>query len=444
MRDYAKHVMLSALMLVALTGAAVAGPFEDGLAAAKGGDYATALRLWRPLADQGDANAQYNLGLTYEKGWGVQQNYMEALRWYRRAANQGNATAQDNLGSMYANGQGVSQDYAKAVKLYRLAADQGDALGQSNLGLAYYWGQGVPQNYIEAMKWCHRAADQGNATGQFVVGVMYYRGQGVSQDYAEAMKSYRLAADQGDAKAQNNLALMYQEGEGVPQSYTEAAKWYRRSADQGNAAAQYALGNMYYVGRGVPQDYVRAFMWSNLSAAQGNQDAEKNRGIIAQHMADTQIAEAQELSRDWKSQSPPNSGFLPNPSSQAEVPLKQDGGVFVVPVQINGAITLEFMIDSGASVVSMPADVFSTLTRTGTIRDTDIIGTETYVLADGSKTQAATFTIRSLKVGSIVVENVLGSVAPAQGSLLLGQSFLEHFKSWSIDNTKHELMLEAR
>jgi predicted aspartyl protease len=120
-----------------------------------------------------------------------------------------------------------------------------------------------------------------------------------------------------------------------------------------------------------------------------------------------------------------------NPSSRAEVPLKKRGGIFVVPVLINGAITLDFTLDSGAADVMVPADVFSTLVRTGTITDADITGEETYVIADGSKAKSVTFTIRSLKVGDKLVENVRGSVTPAQGNLLLGQSFLEHFKLWS-------------
>jgi Trypsin/gag-polyprotein putative aspartyl protease len=124
------------------------------------------------------------------------------------------------------------------------------------------------------------------------------------------------------------------------------------------------------------------------------------------------------------------------------VPLKMDGGIFVVPVQINGTMTLDFVIDSGAADVSVPADVVSTLMRAGTIKETDFIGQQTYVLADGSKSKSVTFTIRSLRLGDMVL--VRGSVASSQGSLLLGQSFLEHFKSWSIDNTKHELFLEPR
>jgi hypothetical protein len=104
------------------------------------------------------------------------------------------------------------------------------------------------------------------------------------------------------------------------------------------------------------------------------------------------------------------------------------------PDEMNGALTLEFAIDSGAADVSVPADVFSTLRRIGSIREADVVGEQTYVLADGSKSQLITFTIRSLKVGDKVVENVKGSVAPSRRTPLLGQSFLQRFKSWFIDN----------
>ena len=126
-----------------------------------------------------------------------------------------------------------------------------------------------------------------------------------------------------------------------------------------------------------------------------------------------------------------------------EVPLEKWGGTYEVQVEING-LALDFIIDSGATDVSVPLDVFSTLRRKGTIQDADIIGEQTYKAWDGSTQKTFTFTIRSLKVGNIVVENVRGGVAPLQGSLLLGQSFLERFKSWSIDNTKHVLLLEPQ
>ena len=123
------------------------------------------------------------------------------------------------------------------------------------------------------------------------------------------------------------------------------------------------------------------------------------------------------------------------------VPLLVQGGTFVIPVQINGQITLNFTIDSGAADVSIPADVVSTLIRTGTIQKSDFIGQKTYRLADGSTVPSATFVIRSLKVGNHLLENVTGSIASAEADLLLGQSFLRRFNSWSIDNKRQVLLL---
>ncbi len=80
------------------------------------------------------------------------------MKWYRLAAEQGLADAQYNLGVMYEVGQGVPQDYDEAVKWYRLAAEQGDALGQNNLGFMYANGQGVPQDYVLAYMWMNLAA----------------------------------------------------------------------------------------------------------------------------------------------------------------------------------------------------------------------------------------------------------------------------------------------
>lgn len=116
-------------------------------------------------------------------------------------------------------------------------------------------------------------------------------------------------------------------------------------------------------------------------------------------------------------------------------------GTLLVPVTINNEITLKFTVDSGASDVSIPADVVSTLIRTGSISDSDFIGSQTYILADGSRVPSATFNIRSLRVGNKTLKNVVGSVASAKGSLLLGQSFLKRFNSWSIDNGRGVLIL---
>jgi clan AA aspartic protease (TIGR02281 family) len=128
-------------------------------------------------------------------------------------------------------------------------------------------------------------------------------------------------------------------------------------------------------------------------------------------------------------------------SAQAEsIPLIREHGTFVVPVVINDKMTLNFTIDSGASDVSIPADVFSTLTRTGTVTNSDFLDKQTYELADGSQQTSQRFRIRSLRIGSLELRGVIASVAPSAGTLLLGQSFLSRLKSWSIDNDRQLLV----
>jgi uncharacterized protein len=186
--------LTGALILLAIDGGVDAGPFEDGEAAYKSGDYATAVRLLGPLAEQGDATAQYNLGVIYAFGRGVPQNFPLAATWYSKSADQGLPDAQYNLGFMYEKGLGVPQDYTEAAKLYRLAADQGTAVAQSNLGLMYQSGRGVPRSYPEAVMWFRRAADQGDAEVQSNLGVMYSEGQGLPQNYVQAFMWLDMAA----------------------------------------------------------------------------------------------------------------------------------------------------------------------------------------------------------------------------------------------------------
>ena len=175
----------------------------------------------------------FNKGRDYHRS----KNYTEAAKWYRKAAEQGNADAQCNLGVLYEDGKGVTQNYSEAAKWYRMAANQGLADAQYFLSYLYEEGLGVTQSYSEAAKWSRKAADQGDADAQNDLGFMYEYGQGVTQSYSEAAKWYRKAADQGNANAQCNLGLLYYDGYGVTQSKTEAKKWLSKAAAQGNERA---------------------------------------------------------------------------------------------------------------------------------------------------------------------------------------------------------------
>ena len=156
-----KWIFCVATLLALCSGVAKANAFDDAGAAYDKGDYAQAIKLWRPMAEKGYAPAQSNLGVTYQNGQGVTQDYREAVKWYRLAAAQGYAGAQFNVGAMYANGRGVPQDHQEAVKWWRLAAAQGLAEAQENLGVLYHHGQGVAQDYQEAVKWLRLAAVRG-------------------------------------------------------------------------------------------------------------------------------------------------------------------------------------------------------------------------------------------------------------------------------------------
>jgi len=137
-------------------------PLDAAYVAYRNRDDDTALRLSRPLAEQGDARAQTLLGLIYHRGFhgggATQKNEGEATKWFLRAAEQGDASAQLHLGIMYSEGRAVPQNFAEAAKWYRLAADQGNAQAQFSLGLFYVRGEGVPASNVQAHKWLNLAA----------------------------------------------------------------------------------------------------------------------------------------------------------------------------------------------------------------------------------------------------------------------------------------------
>ncbi len=137
------------VLLLTMTSVECVAGFDEGLTAYKAGKYKAALKEFLPLAKNGHASAQSNLGLMYDNGNGVAQDYSQAVYWYRKAADQGHASAQFNLGLMYDNGNGVAQDYSQAVYWYRKAADQGHASAQFNLGNMYYNGQGLHKTIVK-------------------------------------------------------------------------------------------------------------------------------------------------------------------------------------------------------------------------------------------------------------------------------------------------------
>ena len=155
-----RKVTLS-FLLIMLSFPSWSADLQKGAVAFQNGDFATAIREWKPLAEQGNAYAQFFLGVMYTNGEGVLQDYKTAVKWYTLAAEQGHSKAQHNLGTMYANGDGVPQNYQTAVKWYTLAAEQGAVRAQFNLGELYYLGKGVLQDKVYSHMWHNIASFNG-------------------------------------------------------------------------------------------------------------------------------------------------------------------------------------------------------------------------------------------------------------------------------------------
>jgi TPR repeat protein len=280
-------------------------------------------------ARQGDATAQYKLGMMYAQGQGVPRDSGEAMRWFLAAANQGDAKAQLQVAQMYSTGNGVAKDESVALGWYLRSAEQGEAEAQYEVGTMYAFGRGSTLNDDEAVKWHLKAAEQGFAPAQYSMALRYSRGRGVHRDDATALQLFQRAAEQGFAPAQYTIAGRYLNGRGVSQDGAAAAVWYGRAADQGHAESQFnigmmylngqgiqkeeavaaeylikaakqnyadaqaALGSMYELGKGLAQDRIEAYKWYLLSAKNGNNSVEKQRELLAGRMTPAEMAEGQ-------------------------------------------------------------------------------------------------------------------------------------------------------
>ena len=276
---------------------------QKGFDAAKQGDFETALKEFKPLAEQGDALAQYYLGDLYLNGLGVPRDFEAATKWFTLAAEQGNAKAQDKMtiiASACKNGFFAFQqrDFATALREFKPLADQGDARAQSYLGDLHLNGLGVPQDVKIATKWYTLAAEQGYAEAQNNLAVISSE-RLFGRGYKDAIKWYTLAAEQGYAPAQLGLGAMYDNGWGVSRDPNIAIKWYTLAAEQGYAPGQFNLGAMSMLGKGTPMDFTIARMWYIIAAAQGHEQARNALEKFKDALSPTQIETAETLANEW-------------------------------------------------------------------------------------------------------------------------------------------------
>lgn len=259
-----KNIAPVLLVLILCSPTIAQADFEDGLSASHKGDYVTAFREFRSLAEKGHSKAQLHLGIMYEMGLGVKQDYPEASKWYQQAAIQGDREAQQRI-----------------IEMRRK-------------GLANAYPPPVPANY------------DGSTTApqaQYDLGVMYFKGIGTEKNPSFAYRWFYMAANQGHARAQNDLAVMLSRGIGVKQNNSEAYIWFLKAAEQGFADSQYNLGLLLSHGRGkdMPQHFILSYMWFEIAAQNGILDARNSQVRLAKQMDKEQIEEAKLEARKWLS-----------------------------------------------------------------------------------------------------------------------------------------------
>lgn len=213
----------------------------------------------RQAAKDGDPFAQFELGIAFEYGIGVEQDFRKAAEFYAKAAEQGHRAAEHNLLLQHISGQAKIHNPAPVFSKFKIRAEAGDRDAQNNLGLCFQFGYGTQQDYAQAMVWFRCAADSGLATAQFNVGGLYFEGNGVEKNLGMAIEWYTRAAEQRDELALLQLARIYQKGLAVEIDLKRAFLLYLIAYKQGSSRAANHLGFMFKKGLGVTQDDFLAF-----------------------------------------------------------------------------------------------------------------------------------------------------------------------------------------
>ncbi|ONI45327.1 hypothetical protein AN641_00640 [Candidatus Epulonipiscioides gigas] len=238
-------------------------------------------------ANNGDIDAQFNLGMCYKKGIKIKIDAQKAVEWYTKAALQGHAQAQYNLGICYTNsdgivkdlkwhyGNGAQQSLKIAVEWYTKSAMQGYAPAQYSLGSCYDEGIGVNKNLAKAMEWYQKAAVQRYAPAQYSLGLCYE----LEKDLKKAIELWQEAANQEHALAQFKLAECYDNGYDIERDFHKAAQLWEKAAIQEQIEAQFKIGLCYKKGDGVEKDLTKAIEWFQKSAMHGYAPAQYSLGL---------------------------------------------------------------------------------------------------------------------------------------------------------------------
>ena len=185
------YYFLCSLMALSFTSVALAADFEPDLSVCK------SFKECEPLAESGNAGAQFNLGFFYDdfqKNKYAPLNYKNSAYWYHEAAKQGHGQAANNLALLYLNGYGVEKSKEKAFEWYRASAEAGNVQGQNNLARAYSNGTGVAVDHEKALLWWEKAAAQNHPKAMYNIALQYYHGRGKTKQPWSLGRLLRLGA----------------------------------------------------------------------------------------------------------------------------------------------------------------------------------------------------------------------------------------------------------
>ncbi len=211
-----------------------------------------------------------NLGIAYDEGKLVTQDYEKAFYWISKAAEQKYPRAINSLGVCYMEGLGVEKNLEKAYHLFTEAAELGNEGAYANLGRLYYNGEYVDENKDLAFTYYEKAAKLNSQHGKYMLGLCYLNGYGTTIDKEQAVYYLIQASEEGHEKAHSKLGEYYNE----LKDYYQAGEYYRRSAESGNAEDQFNLGRLFYNGEGFRKNLKEAYNWFNKSADQGDKDSQ--------------------------------------------------------------------------------------------------------------------------------------------------------------------------
>lgn len=260
-------------------------------------NYTEAMACFQKAAEKGNAEAEFNIGMLYDCGDGVDEDSEIAADWYKKSAEKGYSEAQDILSLMYYLGTGVEQNYEKAAAYAKKALAQ-DEYYKSYLvlGSLYARGEALPRDHKKAVENLQKAADI-NFAGKLMANdyllYLYLEGDG-TQDDEKAIETKAFKSDPDDAEraqAMFNIGKMYEEGEELDYDAEKAFKWYNKAANAGHPEAQLALGYYYYFGEGVTESLQDAKYWWQKAADQGNEEAEGNLEYIRELERKAEAAE---------------------------------------------------------------------------------------------------------------------------------------------------------